>query len=122
MSHLLLPIGLLPDVGGGEMMMIMLVVLLLFGGEKLPQFAKGLGKAIREFKRAANEVEQEIKRAIDAVPDTPDIKATILSATEDKPKPLMPSSAPAVQLASPTPSTPSEVTDHTIPPPAPQSL
>jgi TatA/E family protein of Tat protein translocase len=122
MSHLLLPIGLLPDVGGGEMMMIMLVALLLFGGDKLPQFAKGLGKAIREFKRAANEVELEIKRAIDAVPDTPDIKSTILSATEDKPKPLMPNSAPAVQLASPTPSTATPVTDPTVPPPEPQSL
>ena len=59
------PFALLPDFGGGEMMVILLVVLLLFGGDKMPQLAKSLGKSIREFRRAANEVEREIKRAIE---------------------------------------------------------
>ena len=66
------PLGLLPDFGGGEMMLIHLVVLLLFGGDKMPQMAKSLGKTIREFKRAANEVEREIKRAIDEFAKEPD--------------------------------------------------
>ena len=58
----------LDGFGGGEMMWIMLVALLLFGGDKLPGFAKGLGKAIREFKKAAGDVENELKRAIEEVP------------------------------------------------------
>jgi sec-independent protein translocase protein TatA len=74
------PLGLLPDFGGGEMMLILLVVLLLFGGDKMPQLAKSIGKSIREFKRAANEVEREIKRAIDEVPDTPDLGTTFREA------------------------------------------
>jgi sec-independent protein translocase protein TatA len=64
-------IAFLDGFGGGEMMWIMLVALLLFGGDKLPGFAKGLGKAIREFKKAAGDVENELKRAIEEVPDTP---------------------------------------------------
>ncbi len=57
-------------------MVVFLVVLLLFGGEKMPQLAKGLGKAVREFKKAAGDVEQEFKRALDEVPDTPPPKIT----------------------------------------------
>ena len=38
--------------GGSELIVILLIVLLLFGGKKLPEVAKGLGKGIREFKKA----------------------------------------------------------------------
>jgi len=58
------PLGLLPDFGGGEMMLILLVVLLLFGGDKMPQLAKSLGKSIREFKKAANDATDEAMKAI----------------------------------------------------------
>ena len=51
-------------------MWIMLIALVLFGGDKLPGLARGMGKAIREFKKAAGEVESEIKRAMEEVPDT----------------------------------------------------
>ena len=40
--------------GSGELLLIMGVILLLFGGKKLPEFAKNLGRGIREFKRACN--------------------------------------------------------------------
>ena len=63
--------ALLPDFGGGEMLILMFVVLLLFGGDKMPQLAKGLAKTIREFKKAAGDVEREIKQAIDEVPEIP---------------------------------------------------
>lgn len=63
--------SLLPDFGGGEMLILMFVVLLLFGGDKMPQLAKGIAKSLREFKKAAGEVEREIKQAIDEVPETP---------------------------------------------------
>jgi sec-independent protein translocase protein TatA len=124
MSFLLLPVGLLPDFGGGEMMLILLVVLLLFGGDKMPQLAKGIGKSLREFKKAANEVEQEIKRAIDEVPDTPSIQETIRNALQDKSKPVAPAATitPATPVDPlPTPATPSPDTgaDAELPPPPP---
>lgn len=40
-------------IGTGEIIVIMCVILILFGGKKLPEFAKSLGKGIREFKKAA---------------------------------------------------------------------
>lgn len=67
LSHSLL--ALLPSFGGGELVVVLLLVLLLFGGDKMPQLAKGLGKAVREFRKAAGEVEQEFKRALDEVPE-----------------------------------------------------
>jgi len=65
------PLGFLDSLGGSEMIVILVVVLIFFGGEKMPEFARGLGKAIREFKKAAGDVEQEFKRAIDEVPEKP---------------------------------------------------
>ncbi len=50
-------------LGGPEMFMIGALVLLLFGAKKLPEFARGLGKSMGEFKKARNEFEQEIHRA-----------------------------------------------------------
>ncbi|MCC5024438.1 MAG: twin-arginine translocase TatA/TatE family subunit [Candidatus Synoicihabitans palmerolidicus] len=48
------------------MMVIFVLALMLFGGKKLPELARGFGKAMREFKRAASGVEDEIRRAMDA--------------------------------------------------------
>jgi len=47
-------------LGSGEIIIILCVILLLFGGKKLPEFARSLGKGIREFKKACTEVETEI--------------------------------------------------------------
>ncbi len=41
-------------LGGPEMLLILFALLLLFGGKKIPELAKGLGKGIREFKDASN--------------------------------------------------------------------
>jgi len=51
------------SLGNGEMLMIGALILLLFGAKKLPEFARGLGKSMGEFKKARNEFEQEIHRA-----------------------------------------------------------
>ena len=58
-------LAFLDSVGGMEMIVIFGLSLMLFGGKKLPEVARGLGKAVREFKRAASGVENEIRRAID---------------------------------------------------------
>jgi sec-independent protein translocase protein TatA len=52
------------NLGGSELILILLILLLLFGGSKLPSLAKGLGQAIREFKKASTE-EPESKPAAD---------------------------------------------------------
>jgi TatA/E family protein of Tat protein translocase len=53
------------DIGGPEVMLIMFVALLLFGGDKLPELARGLGKGIRDFKDASEGVKREINSQID---------------------------------------------------------
>lgn len=50
--------------GGQEWLVILLVVLLLFGAKRLPELARGLGKSIREFKKATSEVEDNIREAM----------------------------------------------------------
>ena len=50
--------------GGSEWLVILLVVLLLFGAKRLPELARGLGKSIREFKKATSEVEDNIREAM----------------------------------------------------------
>lgn len=46
------------------MIIIALIVLLLFGGKKVPELMKGLGKGIREFNSAKNTIETEIKESV----------------------------------------------------------
>src|SRR6202012_4194645 len=53
------------EFGPGEIMFICLVALLLFGGDKLPELARGLGKGIRDFKDASEGVKREINNQID---------------------------------------------------------
>lgn len=46
-------------IGSAELIVILCIVLLLFGGKKLPEFARSLGKGIREFKKACNAPDKE---------------------------------------------------------------
>ncbi len=48
-------------LGGWEILLIMLVLLVFFGAKKIPELARGLGRGIREFKDATNEIKQEIE-------------------------------------------------------------
>ena len=70
--------------GGGEIVLVLIVVLILFGGERMPELARGLGKAIREFKKATSGVEAEIKRALN---EAPPVKRTIKPAAEQSTTP-----------------------------------
>jgi sec-independent protein translocase protein TatA len=58
-------LAFIDGVGTPEMMLIFVLVLVLFGGQKLPEFARGLGKTMREVKKAASGVEEEFKRALE---------------------------------------------------------
>ena len=58
----------LGNIGTGEIILIALVVLLLWGGKKIPELMKGLGKGVKSFKECMNEIEKDIK--IDDTPKT----------------------------------------------------
>jgi sec-independent protein translocase protein TatA len=61
-----LVLGFLGGLGGGEIFLIAIVLLLLFGGKKIPELMRGLGKGIREFKSASSgtDTEEEKKKEI----------------------------------------------------------
>lgn len=50
--------------GGSEWILIVLAVLILFGGRKIPEFMRGLGKGIREFNDAKDNVKKEIEEGM----------------------------------------------------------
>jgi len=84
MSSLLLSLAFIEGLGGGEMLLIFFVILLLFGGQRMPELARGLGKSIREFKKATAGVEEQIKRAMDDEPDTKPVrKPPVYTAAPD---------------------------------------
>ncbi len=62
MMYLFVLLGLM---GGYEIIVIALIVLILFGGKKIPELMKGLGKGIKEFKNATND--SGIKKDIDKI-------------------------------------------------------
>ncbi len=48
------------NIGGQEILIILLIVLVLFGGRKIPELMKGLGKGVREYKKAVKNIEDEV--------------------------------------------------------------
>jgi sec-independent protein translocase protein TatA len=87
------PTGFIEGIGGPELMMIMFVILLLFGANRLPELARGLGKSVREFKKAASGVEQEVRRAMEEEPAKPAPKP--LGAVQQLPEQKPPTPPPA---------------------------
>ncbi|MDZ7881342.1 MAG: twin-arginine translocase TatA/TatE family subunit [Saprospiraceae bacterium] len=59
------PIFLIFNLGGSEMFLIFAVVLLLFGGNKIPELMRGIGKGIREFNSAKANVEDELRKGME---------------------------------------------------------
>ena len=64
MTNLLL-LGFLPS--GSEWVIIALLILWLFGGKKIPELMKGLGKGVKSFKDGVNEAKEEINKAKDDI-------------------------------------------------------
>jgi sec-independent protein translocase protein TatA len=55
--------GTLLFISGQEIFIILLVVLLLFGADKLPEIAKGIGKGMRDFRKATEDIRKEIEES-----------------------------------------------------------
>jgi sec-independent protein translocase protein TatA len=75
-SYLLQCLFLLSAPGGSEWILIILAVLILFGGKKIPEFMKGLGRGMREFNDAKNNVKKEFEDGLNEAP-----KSTTSSTT-----------------------------------------
>ena len=77
-----------------EILVIFLVVLLLFGARRIPEMAQGLGKGIREFRKAIKDVQEEV-----------DVTGTLNGTTQTIPPPggQVARQAPAPQAAQPQP-------------------
>lgn len=82
-----LPLAFLQNLGGWEVFAILIVVLLLFGGKKLPELARGAGKAIREFRKISTETEETFKRAMN------EDEQEVTSKPKEKP-PVQPAQMP----------------------------
>jgi sec-independent protein translocase protein TatA len=54
-------------ISGQEIFIILLVVLLLFGANKIPEIARGLGKGMREFRKAADDIKREMNNQSDDI-------------------------------------------------------
>ena len=57
------------SLGPWEIALVILVIIILFGGKKLPELARGLGLGLREFKKAKQEIKDEVKNVADEVED-----------------------------------------------------
>jgi len=90
------------NMGGGEIMLILAVVLLLFGGKKLPELARGLGKGIRDFKDASEGVKREIHRNINSVGIVDDIESVINDTNVNRHHPSETTPEPQVQASEET--------------------
>jgi len=55
--------ALLPNLGGPDLIIILLIILVLFGAKKLPELARGMGSAIKEFQKAKDEFTDELHSA-----------------------------------------------------------
>lgn len=88
------------NIGTPELILILFVALLLFGGNKLPELARGLGKGIREFKDASDGVKREIHNQInnfDEKPSAPAVRNEYIATTSTE--------AAAAPLVDTTPAT-----------------
>lgn len=55
-----MPLPLFAILGGADIVLILVVCLLIFGPKKLPELARGLGQGLREFKKASNDVMEQV--------------------------------------------------------------
>jgi sec-independent protein translocase protein TatA len=57
------------NIGGPELLLILIVIFLFFGVKKLPEIAKGLGQGIREFRKAARDIQEEVNKEVKQIDD-----------------------------------------------------
>ena len=72
------------NIGPMELILILILALIIFGPGKLPEVAKGLGKAIREFRQASQELTEEITKELNTITEAPKESKESTEAATDK--------------------------------------
>jgi sec-independent protein translocase protein TatA len=89
------------NLGGPEMLLILIVVLLLFGGKRLPELARSIGKGMAEFRRAAQSVQHDLNSPMVESPPKPIHSPNLQEPSpEEQPKTIV-HAHPAAQPRSP---------------------
>jgi len=57
------------NIGGPELLLILIVIFVFFGAKKIPEIAKGLGQGIREFRKAARDIQEEVNKEVKQIDD-----------------------------------------------------
>ena len=96
-------IASLTNLAGPDLLIILLIVLVLFGAKKLPELARGMGQAVKEFQKAKDEFTDELHKAGPASPAAPNVQPAQSTVARTEP------SSPARTQTHPDP-------DQNIPP------
>jgi sec-independent protein translocase protein TatA len=75
-TNILNCIFLLAMPGGSEWFLIIIAVLVMFGGRKIPEFMRGLGRGIREINDAKNNVKDELEKGMNEPKETKPVSTT----------------------------------------------
>ncbi len=62
------------NLGGGEILLILVFILIFFGPKKIPEIAQGLGKGIREFKKATREIQDAVEKEVSEVKEVGQVR------------------------------------------------
>ncbi len=72
-------------LSGGELILVLGAVLILFGAKKIPEFAKGLGQGMKEFRKASREVTEELENAMNEPPPPPPAPKKVAAPANTEP-------------------------------------
>ena len=70
-------LGSFMNLAGPDLIIILLIVLVLFGAKKLPELARGMGQAVKEFQKAKDEISDELNKANQPEPKVQQAQSTV---------------------------------------------
>ena len=112
-------LAFLEGIGAMEMMLVAVIGLLLFGGKGLPDMARTVGKVIREFKKATQGVEEEVRRVMHEEPEPARPARPPRPRARPQALPVSPAAPASPSAPTPTPTSPLLSPSPRLAPPAP---
>jgi len=95
-------LALLPNLGGPDLIIILLIILVLFGAKKLPELARGMGSAIKEFQKAKDEFTDELHSAgKNDASKTADVRTPASTVPQIENQPAAPVPPPETRVPNP---------------------
>ena len=95
-------LALLPNLGGPDLIIILLIILVLFGAKKLPELARGMGSAIKEFQKAKDEFTDELHSAAKTdASKTADVRTPASTIPQIENQPAAPVPPPETRIPNP---------------------